>query len=147
MLNVSRSDIYDYLYELFYGYVTENVYEMKPPVALTESDAENGFLVTYVGDIIDMSEFPEQTYGEVRCFVTACIPQDERGRVNHEIYAQFETDINKVIDDASEYHTDGVYHVEKESIISSDGIEETDADNSYFTFIKSFIVNIQSNEN
>lgn len=146
MLKPSRSDIYDYLYNLFFGVVTENVYEMKIPKELTPSDVQDGFLVIYVGDIVDFSEFPEQTYGEVRCYVEAFIPQISRGRVNHDIYASFERGVNKVVSDASEDETDGVYHVEKDSIISADDIEESSADNSYFTFVKSFVVNIESNE-
>lgn len=146
MVRQSRNDIYNYLYDLFYGVVTENVYEMKIPTELTTSDTQDGFVVIYVGNIIDLSEFPEQAYGEVRCYVEAFIPQISRGRVNHDIYARFEDGINEVINRASEEMTDGDYHIEKDSVISADDIEESDADNSYYTFVKSFIVNIESKD-
>ena len=146
MVKPSRSDIYNYLYDLFYGVVTENVYEMKIPTELTSSDTQDGFIVIYVGNVIDLSEFPEQAYGEVRCYVQAFIPQISRGRVNHDIYSLFENSINNVITDASEGDTTGTYHIEKDSVISADDIKESDADNSYFTFVKSFIVNIESDE-
>ena len=146
MLKESRSDIYNYLYDLFYGVVTENVYEMKVPTELEDSDAQDGFIVLNVGSVVDFSEFPEQAYGEVRCYVTAYIPQISRGRVNHDIYAMFENAINNVINDASENDTNGTYHIEKDSVLSMDDVESSDDDNSYFTFIKSFIVNIESDE-
>lgn len=144
MLNESRSDIYDYLYNLFYGVVTENVYEMRVPQELTDSDTENGFLVIHVGNLIDESEFTGQAFGEVRCFVEAYIPQISRGRVNHDIYALMENSILEVIKQASAVR-DGTYHVEEDTLLSTDGDDTSNAGNSYFTFIKSFIVNIESN--
>jgi len=146
MFTASRSDIYDYLYDLFFGVVTENVYEMKIPDELTSSDTKDGFLVINVGTGIDNSEFPEEAYGEVRCFVTAYIPKISRGRVNHDIFALFENGINNVINEASENDTQGTFHIEKDNMLSADGIDGSDADNTFFTFIKSFIVNIESNE-
>lgn len=146
MVNPSRSDIYDYLYDLFYGVVTENVYQMKIPTELTTSDTENGFLVIYVGDIVDFSEFPEQAYAEARCYVSAFIPQISRGRVDTDIYSMFENSINNVITDASEEDRGNTYHIEKDSILSMDDVADSDADNAYFAFIKSFIVNIESEE-
>lgn len=144
MLNESRSDIYDYLYNLFYGVVTENVYEMRVPQELTQSDTEDGFLVIHVGNLIDESEFTGQAYGEVRCFVVAYIPQISRGRVDHDIYALMENSINTVVKEASMQRS-GTYHVEEDTMLSTDGDETSNAGNSYFTFIKSFIVNIESN--
>lgn len=144
MLNESRSDIYDYLYNLFYDVVTKNVYEMRVPQELTDSDTVDGFIVIHVGNLIDESEFTGQAYGEVRCFIEAYIPQISRGRVNHDIYALMENGINTVVKEASQSRV-GTYHVEEESILSADGDDTTNAGNSYFTFIKSFIVNIESN--
>ena len=144
MLNESRSDIYDYLYNLFYDVVTKNVYEMRVPQELTESDTKDGFIVIHVGNLVDESEFTGQAYGEVRCFIEAFIPQISRGRVNHDIYALMENGINTVVKEASQSR-DGTYHVEEGSILSSDGDDTSNAGNSYFVFIKSFIVNIESN--
>lgn len=145
MVNESRIDIYDYLYNLFFGVVSENVYDMRVPTELTESDTTDGFLVIHVGSIVDESEFDGQAYGRVRCFIEAFIPSVSRGRMNHDIYAMFENSINQIIKEQSEAGG-GEYYVEKDSLISADDIEGSDDNNSYFSFIKSFIVVIDKQE-
>lgn len=139
MLNPSRIDIYDYLYGLFYGEVTENVYSMNEPQELTESDARDGFLVLHVGNLVDESEFSGEAFGEVRCFVEAFIPPISRGRLNKNLYNRYEKAINKVIKDASKV-ADGSYYIQEGTVVSVDGYEASTANNVYFTFIKSFIV-------
>lgn len=139
MLNPSRIDIYDYLYGLFYGEVTENVYSMNEPQELTESDARDGFLVLHVGNLVDESEFSGEAFGEVRCFVEAFIPPISRGRLNKNLYNRYEKAINKVIKDASQV-ADGSYYIQEGTVVSVDGDEASTANNVYFTFIKSFIV-------
>lgn len=139
MLNPSRIDIYDYLYGLFYGEVTENVYSMNEPQELTESDARDGFLVLHVGNLVDESEFSGEAFGEVRCFVEAFIPPISRGRLNKNLYNRYEKAINKVIKDASQV-ADGSYYIQEGTVVSLDGDEASTANNVYFTFIKSFIV-------
>jgi len=145
MVNESRIDIYDYLYNLLFGVVSENVYDMRVPTELTESDTTDGFLVIHVGSIVDESEFDGQAYGRVRCFIEAFIPSVSRGRMNHDIYAMFENSINQIIKEQSETD-DGEYYIEKDSLISADDIEGSDDNNSYFSFIKSFIVVIDKKE-
>lgn len=145
MVNESRIDIYDYLYNLLFGVVSENVYDMRVPQELTESDTTDGFLVIHVGSIVDESEFDGQAYGRVRCFIEAFIPSVSRGRMNHDIYAMFENSINQIIKEQSETD-DGEYYIEKDSLISADDIEGSDDNNSYFSFIKSFIVVIDKKE-
>ena len=145
MVNESRIDIYDYLYNLLFGVVSENVYDMRVPTELTESDTKDGFLVIHVGSIVDESEFDGQAYGRVRCFIEAFIPSVSRGRMNHDIYAMFENSINQIIKEQSETD-DGEYYIEKDSLISADDIEGSDDNNSYFSFIKSFIVVIDKKE-
>ena len=143
MVNESRIDIYDYLYELFYDVVTKNVYSINAPQELTESDTRDGFIVINVGDLYDESEFRHQTYGWARCFVEAYIPQFSRGRLDFDKYSEFEDGINDVIHNASLTTVNG-YTVQEDSVLSMDGDETTNANNTYFTFIKSFIVNINS---
>ena len=145
MVNESRIDIYDYLYNLLFGVVSENVYDMQVPTELTESDTKDGFLVIHVGSMVDESEFDGQAYGRVRCFIEAFIPSVSRGRMNHDIYAMFENSINQIIKEQSETD-DGEYYIEKDSLISADDIEGSDDNNSYFSFIKSFIVVIDKKE-
>ena len=139
MVNESRIDIYDYLYNLLFGVVSENVYDMRVPQELTESDTKDGFLVIHVGDIVDESEFSCEAFGRVRCFIEAFVPQISRGRVNHDIYALMENGINNVIDEQSQID-DGTYYIDKGSVLTSDDDEISNAGNAYFTFIKSFIV-------
>ena len=143
MVNESRIDIYDYLYNLFYDVVTKNVYSMEVPQELTQSDTQDGFIVLHVGDLNDESEFAHHTYGWARCFVEAFIPPISRGRLDYDKYREFEDAITEVIHLASDEVIDG-YSVQEGSVLSMDGSETTNANNSYFTFIKSFIVNINS---
>lgn len=141
MLNESRIDIYDYLYNIFYDVVTKNVYPMRVPQELTESDATEGFIVIRVGGINDESEFSGQAYGRVRCYVQAYVPPISRGRVDGNRYKEYEDAINAIIKLAAE-DNQGQYNIEEGSIISTEEDEISNANNSYFTFIKSFIVNI-----
>lgn len=146
MLNESRIDIYDYLYNLFFGVVTKNVYSMNEPQELTESDVTDGFIVIRVGDIYDESEFGGDAYGWVRCYVEAYVPPISRGRLDYEKYKVFEDKINEVIHSASA-DTQGAYHVFAEPVLSSDMSETRNADNMYFNFIKSFRVYLDSTNN
>jgi hypothetical protein len=50
-----------------------------------------------------------------------------------------ENSINNVIKEQSDTD-EGAYYIEQDSILSMDDIEESSSDNSYFTFVKSFIV-------
>lgn len=145
MLNPSRIDIYDYLYNLLYGVVSENVYDMRVPQELTESDTNDGFLVIHVGSMYDESEFAREAYGRARCYIEAYIPQISRGRVNHDIYAAMENSINNIIEEQTNVR-DGAYYIEDDSILSMEDDEISNANNAYFTFIKSFIVRIDSQQ-
>lgn len=148
MLNKSRSDIYNYLYNLFYGTVTENVYSMNEPQELERSDIEEGFLVLHVGNVYDDSEFDCEAYGRARCFVEAFIPPLSRGRVDIEKYRAFEESIDSVIDLARESATnEQQYYIQSDGILSSEAEETSNANNIFFVFVKSFIVLIDKNNN
>ena len=142
MYNPSRIDIYDYLYNLFYDVVTKNVYSMREPQELTKSDTEDGFLVLSVGSLNDTSEFNGEAYGRVRCYVEAFVPPISRGRLDYDKYKLFEDSVTEVIKQESEAGTNEIYSIEEDSILSSDVEETSNANNTYFVFIKSFIVNI-----
>lgn len=142
MMNESRIDIYNYLYGLFYGTVTENVYTMGEPQELTESDTKDGFIVIRIGDAYDESEFPLETYGWVRVFVEAYIPTKSRGRVDKDKYKTFEDDINDVVNTEISSGTNAHYSIQSDGVISMDEYINSNANNAYYTFIKSFIVNI-----
>ena len=138
MFSESRTAIYNYLYDLFHGVVTDNVHE-KEPRELTKSEVEDGFIVITVGNFRDSGEFSCETYGEVRCYVEAYIPPRSRGRLNLEKYEAFENSINQVIKAASN-DSSGEYQVQSDDVISADGEVVSNADNIFHTFIKSFIV-------
>lgn len=141
MFNESRIDIYDYLYNLFYDVVTKNVYSMSEPQELTASDVKDGFLVIRVGNITDVSEFGREAYGWVRCYVEAYVPPISRGRLDYDKYKEYEDGINDVINSLAG-HTDGTYCVQEDSVISTDTLETNNANNLYYTFVKSFILTI-----
>lgn len=141
MFDKSRINLYDYLYNLFYGVVTNNVYAMSEPQELTKSDAEEGFIIIRVGDMVDASEFDGETYGMVRCFVEAFIPPISRGRLDYDMYAQFEQGILDVIDEAAKNPTDD-YCILSDTMVSMDGLEMASANSMFFGFVKSFIINI-----
>lgn len=139
MLNESRIDLYDHLYNLFHGTVTNNVYAMSEPQELTTSDKKDGFIVTHVGNLYDASEFSGEAYGEVRCFIEAFVPPISRGRLNYDMYKEFENRITAVIKNAAK-DTESEYFIQEESVLSVEAEEVSNADNMFFTFIKSFIV-------
>lgn len=146
MINDSRLAIYNYLYNLFYGVVTENVYVMDEPQELTESDVTEGFIVIRVGDIYDEGEFLLETYGTVTCFVYAYIPPMSRGRLDREKYRVFEDGIMEVIKNAAQDST-GNYFVQENNILSTDIETIGNSDNVFFTFVKSFVVEIDETNN
>lgn len=145
MFDDSRIGIYDYLRSVFEGNVTDNVYDMSVPQELTRSDAKEGFIVLHVGSIKDRSEFPRNTYGWVRCDVEAFIPPISRGRVNKDKYKEFEDGINTCIREAAEYAQSDIYQIREESVLSSETLEITNANNAFYVFIKSFIVDVFQN--
>jgi hypothetical protein len=142
MVDESRIGIYNYLYDLFYDVVTRNVYAMQEPQELTSSDVKDGFLVIQVGNINDESEFACETYGWARCYVYAFVPPISRGRLDYDKFETFENAINSVIKTESE-NSGGTYGIQYDSVVSNDIVERSNANNTYFTFAKSFIVNIE----
>lgn len=145
MVNNSRIDIYDYLKTLFSG-VSENIYSMTVPTDNTTDDTEHGFLVTRVGSINDESEFDEQAYGWVRCYVSAYVPKKTRGRLNKDLYKSFEDGITDVIKNAMRTGNTSAYYVIEDKILSLDDDEATVKGNQYHVFIKSFKVAIDQQE-
>jgi len=145
MVTESRIAIYNYLYDLFYNVVTKNVYSMREPQELTTSDTTDGFIVIRVGTITDASEFDRETYARVRCYIQAFVPPISRGRLDYKKYKLFEDSILAVIHEAEANPTDD-YFIEEDSLISSDTEETENANNSYYTFIKSFLITIDKHQ-
>ena len=141
MLNESRTDLYDYISGLFLE-VTENVYSMKVPEELTPSDTTDGFIVVNLGDMYDESEFAKEAYGDVRVFVTAYVPLKSRGRWNKTLYKAFETGMNDVVNNEIQNGTHEHYTILDDGVLSMDDVENSNANNSYAIYVKSFIVAI-----
>lgn len=140
MFNESRIAIYEFLKPMFVG-VTQNIYSMRVPTENTDSDTKNGFIVIQVGSIKDESEFELDTFGWVRCYVTAYVPQKSRGRLDSEKYKAFEDGINSVIRTLVQApQNDSPYFVQSDGILSMDDDEDTNKGNQYNVFVKSFIV-------
>lgn len=142
MINESRMDIYNYVYGLLYGVVSYNVYSMNEPQELTDSDTQNGFIVIRVGDLLDSSEFRCEAYAHVRVFVEAYIPPISRGRLDKAKYKTFEDAINTAINSEIDNGTNVHYSIESDGILSMDSNKDTNANNAYYMFVKSFIVTI-----
>ena len=145
MLNDSRISIYRYVENILTS-VTENVYLMNEPQELTQSDTEDGFIVVRVGDLLDASEFEGSAYGYARVFVECYVPPISRGRLDVEKYTQFEEDINAAIKLATESDNDGTYWIQPDSFISADMGEDSNANNAYYMFVKSFVVMIDEEQ-
>lgn len=146
MVDDSRIGIYNYIYDLLYGVVTENVYRMSEPQELTESDTKDGFLVITLGDVYDESEFSKQAYGWARAYIEVYVPPRSRGRLDKAAYKAFEDAVNTVIDTEVANPTNDTYSIQTDSVISMDGEAGSGANNSYFVFVKSFVVLIDKEE-
>ena len=57
-------------------------------------------------------------------------------------YREFEEAINRVINDEAGSGNNETYSIQEDSIISTDDSDTSNANNQFFVFIKSFIVNI-----
>jgi len=145
MVNESRMGIYEYVENILTS-ITENVYLMEEPQELTEDDATNGFIVVTVGDLLDASEFKYSAFGYARVYIRCYVPPISRGRLDVAKYKQFEDDINAAIDLATESDNNGTYWIDEDSIISSDGKDEGNANNTYYMFIKSFVVVVDAEQ-
>lgn len=142
MMNESRIDLYNYVYGLFFGVVSDNVYSMNEPQELTESDTKDGFIVIRIDDMYDDSEFPRNAYGWARVFVQAYVPPISRGRLDKVKYKAFEDGISQVIYNEIENGTNEHFSIDSDGVISMDSNADTNANNAYFMFVKSFIVTI-----
>lgn len=141
MFNESRIDLYDYISGIFSD-VSENIYKMKIPQELTESDTTEGFIVVYLGDIYDDSEFLKEAYGDVRVVVSAYVPLKSRGRLNKELYKAFESGINEALDNEISNGNSEHYTIQDDGILSMDDIEDNNANNSYSVYTKTFVVTV-----
>lgn len=142
MVEESRIGLYNYVYRLLFGVVSDNVYSMNAPQELNESDTKDGFIVIRVGDIVDESEFTRGAFGWARVFVEAYIPPISRGRLDKTKYKAFEDGITQAIETEMETGDDEHYSIQSDGVLSMDSNADSNANNAYFMYIKSFIVTI-----
>lgn len=141
MFNDSRTDIYDYLYDIVVdNEVTNNVYLVSEPQDLTTSDKNEGFVVIRVGGLNDQSQFELETYGWTRVYVTAYVPSTSRGRLDYEKYKAMENKLKAAIDNADANGVVNGYAIMKNTTLSMDGATMSTANNLFYTFVKSFRV-------
>ena len=143
MVNESRIELYEYVYDLLYNVVTKNVYKMNEPKELNDKDTSEGFLVIRIGDIYDESEFDQEAFAQVRVFVEAYVPPVSRGRLDKERYTYFENSISSVVKNEIQHGTNEHYSIQSDGVLSMEGNVDTNANNAYFIYVKSFIVTIQ----
>lgn len=143
MIDQSRIKVYDYVYNILYGRVSENVYQLNESQELTESDKKDGFIVIRVGAINDDSEFDGNAYAWCRVFVEAFVPPMSRGRLDEEKYSALEDGINAAVNEEIEYGESEHYSIQSDGIFSTDDFDDSNANNIFYKFIKSFIVIIQ----
>lgn len=146
MLNESRIDIYNYLYGIFHNTVTKNVYLMEVPQELTKSDVSDGFVVILIGALTDESEFKGSVYGDVRCYVVAYVPTKSRGRLDAQKYKAFEASINAAIQTCIENPTDSIYSIQEGSFLSTDDFSTSPTNNPFHTFVRSFVMTVENNQ-
>ncbi len=139
MIDDSRIGVYKYV-ESILANVTENVYLMSEPQDLTQSDVEDGFVVVRVGDFLDASEFSLEAYGMARVYIDAYVPPMSRGRLNVALYTEFEDAINEAVQTATEDTSNQTYWIQEDSMLSMDLNADSNANNAFYMFIKSFIV-------
>lgn len=142
MVNDKRNEIYDFLYSMFYGIVSNNVYRMGRPQELTQSDLNDGFIVLRCGQVNDESEFYRNVYNWCRVYVELYIPPKSRGRLNNNKFQEFESAISRELNrwENGKVSEDG-FSIDIDSLISSDEfLTATNKDNPFHVVYHSFIV-------
>ena len=144
MVNESRADLYDYIKGIVQG-VTDNIHKMGVPEQLTKDEVENGFIVIRAGGVSDQSEFRCEAYALVRAYIIAYVPTKSRGRLDAEKYEAFEKGINDAVNAEMNLFKQGVtYSILSDGMLSEDDKDDSNQDNIFYMYIKSFIVQINN---
>lgn len=139
--DTTRIGVYNYLYDILFGVVSDNVYLANPPQTLTESDLKDGFIVIRMASLMDEGQFLGEAYGSVRCYIEAYLPPKTRGRLNDEMFEEYERSIDMALKEAIE-RGDKTYAIELGDALSAELIETNNMDNIFNVLAKSFIVTI-----
>lgn len=140
-MSVSRKEIYSYIATLFSG-ITKNIYRVTIPETLGTDAITNGFIVLTMDGIRDYSEFNSGTYSQVRVNVEYYVPSistsSANGIMNTVKFDEAQQAVDTIIE--AEYEkTNQAYTISKDDILSTDDFF-TNKTNSFFIYIKSFIV-------
>lgn len=140
-MSVSRKEIYSYIATLFSG-ITKNIYRVTIPETLGTDAITNGFIVLTMDGIRDYSEFNSGTYSQVRVNVEYYVPSistsSANGIMNTTKFDAAQNAVDTIIE--AEYEkTNQAYTISKDDILSTDDFF-TNKTNSFFVYIKSFIV-------
>jgi len=140
-MSVSRKEIYSYIATLFSG-ITKNIYRVTIPETLGTDAITNGFIVLTMDGIRDYSEFNSGTYSQVRVNVEYYVPSistsSASGIMNTVKFDAAQQAVDTIIE--AEYEkTNQAYTISKDDILSTDDFF-TNKTNSFFVYIKSFIV-------
>lgn len=141
MIDAKRGPLYDYVYSLFYGTVTDYIYPIEMPSNLTEEDA-NGFMVIRMADVRDRGEFKLKAFADVRVTVEMYTKAKDRGRLDKTQYDKYEKLITKVLE-AEDGKNHPNYQIDMDSILSTDDIYNDDKNNIFYIYFVSFIVKIK----
>lgn len=140
-IDARRTPIYKYVYSLFNGKVTDYIYPMGIPTNLTEEAQAGGFMVINVGDIQDRSEMTLSNYAQTRVTVQMYVTPKGRGRIDTELYEEYETKIFDILAAESEKRGEK-YIIDLDSILSTDDVYNKDGNNVFFLYIASFVLKI-----
>lgn len=92
-INYSQVDLMDYLYNLFVGKVSNQVYSMNGPTTLLPQDS-NDFMVTYIPYGEDLDAF-----GRVKVVIELYVKSKAGGKLNLSKFKELENKLYAVIDD------------------------------------------------
>lgn len=140
-IDARRTPIYKYIHSLFNGKVTDYIYPMGIPTNLTEEAQAGGFMVINVGDIQDRSEMTLSNYAQTRVTVQMYVTPKGRGRIDTELYEEYETKIFDILAVEAEKRGEK-YIIDLDSILSTDDVYNKDGNNVFFLYIASFVIKI-----
>lgn len=140
-MSISRKDIYSYVASLFTS-ITKNIYRISVPETLGSDAISNGFIVLNMGEVEDFSQFSENTFVQTRIYVECYVPSTNTVTANGVMNTTKYDDLQKAIDtiiEAESKKTNQKYSISEDYILSTDDFF-TNKTNSFFVYIKSFIV-------
>jgi len=142
-MNISRPDIYTYIYTALNGNVDCPIYAMAIPQTLSTNDTTKGFIVMRLAEMDDQSEFPEEAYAIERAYIECYVPAKSGGKIDLSLYTSLQNSIDAVIDNMCNTENPD-YATMKDNILNYEDMYST-TKNVYFMYGKSFKIIIKNN--